>query len=91
MIIPTLVLIGKRLKAIPILGKLVDERFLHHRRRAQRIAGLLGFLVADALYGYRYFVDHTLKLGSVGCRPDSIRRLPGFDYLVLVHRIRGNI
>ena len=61
MIIPTLVLIGKRLKAIPILGKLVDERFLHHRRRAQRVAGLLGFLVADAFYGYHYFVDHTVN------------------------------
>jgi hypothetical protein len=40
MLIPILVLIGKRLKKIPILGKLVDERFLSHRRRAQRAAGL---------------------------------------------------
>ncbi|MGA7382736.1 MAG: hypothetical protein WBX03_17940 [Terriglobales bacterium] len=62
MVIPILVLIGKRLKAIPILGKLVDERFMHHRRRAQRVAGLIGFLVADALYAYRYFVTHTRSL-----------------------------
>ena len=58
MVIPILVLIGKRLRKIPILGKLVDERFLNHRRRAQRAAGLIGFIVADVLFGYRYFVNH---------------------------------
>jgi len=58
MVIPLLVLIGKRLKKIPVLGKLVDERFMSHRRRAQRIGGLVGFLVADVLFGYRYFVNH---------------------------------
>jgi uncharacterized membrane protein YhhN len=58
MIIPILVLIGKSLRKIPILGKLVDERFLNHRRRAQRVAGLIGFIVADLLFGYRYFVNH---------------------------------
>ena len=61
MVIPILVLIGKRLKQVPILGKLIDERFMSHRRRAQRIAGLIGFLVADALFGYRYFVNHVLS------------------------------
>jgi uncharacterized membrane protein YhhN len=55
------VLIGKRLKKIPIVGKLVDERFMSHRRRAQRAAGLIGFIVADVLFGYRYFVNHTLN------------------------------
>jgi uncharacterized membrane protein YhhN len=59
MVIPILVLIGKRLKQVPVLGKLIDERFLSHRRRAQRIAGLVGFLLADALYAYRYFVQHV--------------------------------
>ncbi len=58
MIVPILVLIGERLKKVPILGKLVDERFLDHRRRAQRMGGLIGFLVADVLFGYRYFVNH---------------------------------
>jgi uncharacterized membrane protein YhhN len=62
MIIPIVVLIGERLKKIPILGKLVDERFLDHRRRAQRIAGLIGFLVADILYGYRFFANHVRSL-----------------------------
>jgi uncharacterized membrane protein YhhN len=58
MVIPILVLIGKRLRKIPILGKLVDERFLSHRRRAQRAAGLTGFVLADVLFGYRYLANH---------------------------------
>lgn len=62
MVIPILVLIGERLKKIPFLGKLIDERFLSHRRRAQRVAGLTGFLVADALLGYRHFVNHVRSL-----------------------------
>jgi uncharacterized membrane protein YhhN len=57
--IPILVLIGERLKKIPILGKLVDERFLNYRRRAQRVGGLIGFIVADILFGYRFFVNHV--------------------------------
>ncbi|HUO14872.1 MAG TPA: hypothetical protein VMX38_07795 [Verrucomicrobiae bacterium] len=59
MVIPFLVFIGETLKKVPILRKFIDERFLSHRRRAQRVAGLVGFLVADALYGYRYFVNHV--------------------------------
>jgi uncharacterized membrane protein YhhN len=58
MVIPILVLIGKQLRKVPILGKLVDERFLSHRRRARRTAGLTGFLVADLLFSYRYYVNH---------------------------------
>jgi len=61
MIIPILVLIGKSLRKIPILGKLVDERFLNHRLHAQRAAGLIGFIVADLLFGYRYFFNHLLS------------------------------
>ncbi len=59
MVIPILVLIGKQLKRVPILGKLVDERFLTYRRRAQRVAGLTAFIVADVLFAYRYFVNHV--------------------------------
>ena len=61
MVIPFLMLIGKSLKKIPFLRKFVDERFLSYRRRAQRAAGLTGFLVADALFGYRYFVNHIFS------------------------------
>lgn len=61
MVIPILVFIGKQLKRVPVLGKLIDERFMSHRRRAQRIAGLTGFLLADALFGYRYVVQHIFS------------------------------
>ena len=61
MVIPMLVLLGKRLKKVPFVGKLVDERFMNHRLRAQRAAGLAAFLVADFLFGYRYFVNHVLS------------------------------
>lgn len=56
MVIPLVVLIGNWLKKVPVLGKLVDERFLSHRRRAQRIAGMAGFLLADALLLYGHVV-----------------------------------
>jgi len=59
MVIPFLVLIGKQLKKVPVLGKLIDERFLSHRLRAQRAAALTGFIVADVLLGYRYMVHHV--------------------------------
>jgi hypothetical protein len=59
MVIPILVLIGGWLRRVPVIGKLIDERFLNHRLRAQRAAGLVGFLVADALFGYRYLVQHV--------------------------------
>jgi hypothetical protein len=44
---------------IPLLGKLVDERFLEHRRRASSVAGYAALLVAGALWEYRFFVDHV--------------------------------
>lgn len=61
MVIPFLVLIGKKLKTVPFLRTFVDERFLSHRRRAQRAAGLSGFLLADVLFGYRYFINHVFS------------------------------
>ena len=61
MILPMLVLLGTRLKKVPVLGKLIDERFMDHRLRAQRAAGLTGFLLADLLFGYRRFVNHIFS------------------------------
>ncbi len=42
---------------IPILGILVDERFLKHRQRSTSLASMIGGTVAAGLFGYRYFVD----------------------------------
>jgi hypothetical protein len=49
------------LSKMPILGKFVDERFLEHRRRSTSLAGIVGCLVAVALFEYRLFVNHTVS------------------------------
>lgn len=41
-----------------ILGKVIDERFLTHRRRSTSAAGVVGGVVAICLFGYRYYIDH---------------------------------
>jgi len=46
---------------VPLLGKFVDERFLEHRRRSTSVAGLLGVLLAVALFEYRLLHDHTVS------------------------------
>ncbi|HKV05477.1 MAG TPA: hypothetical protein VJO53_10270 [Candidatus Acidoferrales bacterium] len=43
---------------IPILGTVVDERFLNHRLRSTSLGGIAGCLVAVALFEYRFFVNH---------------------------------
>ena len=42
-----------------ILSRVIDERFLTHRLRSTSIAGVLGGVVAVALFAYRYYVDHV--------------------------------
>ena len=39
---------------IPILNKVVDERFLNHRLRSTSLAGIMGAFVAIGLFEYRY-------------------------------------
>jgi hypothetical protein len=46
------------LSRIPILGKLVDERFLEHRRRSSSVAGIVAACLAVALFEYRFFWNH---------------------------------
>jgi hypothetical protein len=43
---------------IPILGRVIDERFLNHRLRSTSLAGIIGCIVAVVLFEYRYFVNH---------------------------------
>ena len=40
---------------IPILGTMVDERFLAHRQRSTSLAGFAGALVAISWFWYRLF------------------------------------
>jgi hypothetical protein len=43
---------------IPILGTIVDERFLNRRLKSSSIGGIAGAVVAVGLFEYRYFVKH---------------------------------
>lgn len=43
---------------VPVLGSVIDERFLTHRLRSTSLAGIIGGLVAIALFGYRFYVNH---------------------------------
>ena len=44
---------------LPIVGVEIDERFLMHRLKSTSLAGVVGALVAAALWGYRYYVQHV--------------------------------
>ena len=41
------------------LQRLVDERFLEHRRRSTSTAGIASALLALGLFEYRWLVDHV--------------------------------
>ncbi len=49
------------LSRVPFFGKFVDERFLEYRRRSTSLAGIVGALLAAALFEYRFFHDHVLS------------------------------
>jgi hypothetical protein len=42
---------------IPILGVVLDERFLSHRQRSTSLASVIGAMAAVGLFAYRYFMD----------------------------------
>ncbi len=42
---------------IPIIGTLIDERFLNHRLRSTSLAGMVTALLALSLFMYRYHFD----------------------------------
>jgi hypothetical protein len=39
--------------------RLIDERFLEHRRRSTSLAGVLCAAVAAVLFAYRFYFDHV--------------------------------
>ena len=59
------------------LGKMVDERFLEHRRRSTSVAGMVGAVVAIGLFEYRFLVDHVWSwdLLSVGIAMVTVKLL----------------
>lgn len=40
------------------LNRMIDERFLAHRRQSTSVAGMIGGGLATLLFGYRYYFDH---------------------------------
>ncbi len=46
---------------LPLVGWLVDERFLEHRRRSTSVAGMLSAGLALVLFLYHDVVDHVLR------------------------------
>ncbi len=46
---------------VPLVGWLVDERFLEHRRRSTSVAGMLSAGLALVLFLYHDVVDHALR------------------------------
>jgi hypothetical protein len=44
---------------VSILNRLVDERFLAHRRRSTSNAGIASAVLSICLFEYRYFVSHV--------------------------------
>lgn len=46
---------------IPFFGRMIDERFLEHRRRSTSMGAMAGTLVAAGLYFYRYFAQHVVS------------------------------
>lgn len=47
--------------SFPILGRLVDERFLNHRLRSTSIAGIVAAVLALLLFEYHVYFDHEWK------------------------------
>ncbi len=44
---------------VPLIGTVVDERFLQHRLRSTSLAGIVGGLLAICLFAYHFYVDHV--------------------------------
>ena len=43
---------------IPVLGTIVDERFLNRRLKSSSLGGIISSIVAVILFEYRHFVNH---------------------------------
>jgi hypothetical protein len=44
---------------IPLIGRMVDERFLNHRLRSTSLAGVIGACTAIFLFTYRFCVNQV--------------------------------
>ena len=46
---------------IPILDRLLDERFFEYRRRSTSVAGIAAAEMALLLFMYQYYVNHVAR------------------------------
>jgi hypothetical protein len=44
---------------VPLIGRLIDERFLTHRLRSSSAGGITGGVVAICLFAYRFYHDQV--------------------------------
>ncbi|HTC56485.1 MAG TPA: hypothetical protein VK706_08760 [Candidatus Sulfotelmatobacter sp.] len=44
---------------IPIVGTVIDERFLNHRLKSTSLAGIIGGITAICLFAYRFYINHV--------------------------------
>jgi hypothetical protein len=44
---------------IPIVGTVIDERFLNHRLKSTSLAGIIGCITAICLFAYRFYINHV--------------------------------
>jgi hypothetical protein len=44
---------------IPLVGAVVDERFLNHRLKSTSLAGIITGVTASLLFAYRFYVNHV--------------------------------
>ncbi len=45
--------------SVPILRRMVDERFLNHRQRSTSLAGIVSGMLAALLFAYRAWFNHV--------------------------------
>jgi len=46
---------------LPILGRVVDERFLNHRQRSTALGGMAGGVLAALMFSWRCYFNHVLS------------------------------
>lgn len=66
-----------------ILGRIIDERFLEHRRRSTSTAGIVSGVLSLALFEYHVLVEHVFKweLLSIGITFVVIKLISMFYYI----------
>jgi uncharacterized membrane protein YidH (DUF202 family) len=45
--------------SVPILGRAIDERYLHHRQRSTALGGMAGGVLASLMFAWRVYVNHV--------------------------------